>query len=305
MSVNSRQVKLSRSDPSAVYETLYDFMRRRKVMAIPFLEAQQVVVGSVQHVLVNSTTHLPEAILAVLSASPPASTANSGICAAELAGVIDNPAVTNHTDSFGNILNMISIRDASTHDELLTPDGREIFGLVQCANGVSDGAAVGASGSENTQISFVYISSASVVTLITAGWIDTTIEFQVNKLFMEIRVPTIYKDGSQFDPLIIEPPIMVPDCRKFVVTAPFASGETLTLSTGNGSGSGTSTPSGDTVTLDASAAVFNSNNNNRIRLNGVQLIRGVEVEWASTGSLKVNYIMDIGDVLEVEVPNLV
>lgn len=301
--INTRQIDVNRDDASANYGTLYEYLRRRKVMRMPFLEVQKVVVGSVQHVLIDSTTHLPGAVLAVMDATPPVCITNAGVVAAELVGVIGTAAVTNYKDSLGNILNLITIHDSATHDKLLTPDGRTIYGLVQCANGVVDGAAVGANGAENTQISFVYIAADETVTLITAGWIATTIEFQINKMYMELRVPSIYLEGGNQDPIVIEPPIMEPDCRKFVVTAAFASGEVLTLATGGGAASGTSDPTGDDVTLDSSEALFNNNNGNRIRLNGVQLIRDVEVEWVSTTTLKINYIMDVDDVLEVEVPN--
>jgi len=301
--INTRQVNVKRDDASSNYTTLYDYLKRKKVVRIPFLEAQKVTIGSVQHIII-STTHLSGMILAVLDADPPTSIANGGVCAAELVGAIDVAAVTHHKDNLGNILNLVTIRDATTHDELVTPDGRTIFALIQSTNGVADGSAVGAPASENTQLSFVYIADDSTVTLITAGWIATDVEFHTNKLYMELRIPLIYMEGGQLDPLVIEPAIMEPDVRKFVVTTAFADGEVITLSSGGGTGSGLSTPTGDTVVVDATAALFNANNLNRIRLNGVQLIRGVEVEWESTLTISINLIMDIGDVLEVEVPNL-
>ena len=267
---------------------------------MPWDEVQSVAVAGAQFVLVDSTTHLASDKLTVLDADPPVTAITDGaICAAEIVGAIGTAATTSHVDDLGNILNMVEIRDASTHNPIKTATDLTVFGLIQCANGTAEAADVGANASENTQISFVYVAADGTLTLET---ITDTIEFQVNKLYTEGHVPTIFLVGGSVDLAVVEPKVQEPLCRKLAVTAQFASGEVITLATGAGDGTGTSTATGDTVVLNASEALFNADNCCRIRLNGVQLTRDVEMEWESTTTLSVNIIMDIGDVLEIEVP---
>lgn len=298
--INSRHISALRHDTGGNYSTLMDYLQRRKVVRMPFLDVQAVAVSGAQYVKIDSTTHLPAGLITVMKADPPSTAVtNAGVCAAELAGAVGSAATTNHKDSLGNILNLVLIRDATTHEEIKTSDDRTVFGLVQCANSVAEGAAIGASGSENLQISFVYISADGTLTLAT---ITDTIEFQVNKLYMESHVPTIYLEGGNVDTVVVEPKVQEPLSRVLTVTGAFAANEVITIATGAGAATGTSTPTGDTVLLDSSEALFNANNNVRIRLNGVQLIRDVEAHWDSTTTMHILYAMDVGDVLEIEVP---
>lgn len=304
MSINARQVNVLRPNTAGTWTTLDQYMNRKRVLQIPWVEVQSVTLAGVQFKLVDSTTHLPAGKLAVLTASPPTTlTTNAGICASVLAGAIGTAATTNHTDNYGNILNMVLIRDASTHDEITVNVGgteRTVFGLVQCASGTTEGADVGANASENTQLSFVYIAADGVITL-TA--VTATIDFQVNKVYIESQQADVMLVGGRAEEIVTEPKAILPLVRKFVVTAAFASGEVMTLATGSGA-TGTSTPTGDTVVLDAAEVTFNANHLNRIRLNGVQLIRDVETEWESTTTISINFVMDVNDVLEVEVAAL-
>lgn len=300
MSINSRQVNVLRPDTGGNYTFLSDFMERRKILAMPFDEVQEIAVSAANFVKVDSTTHLAGDVLTVLDATPPVTAiTNGGICAAELVGAVGAGAITSHKDSLGNILNLVQIRDASTHEEIKTAADQTVFGLIQCALGVAEGAAVGAAASENTQISFVYIAADGTVTLTT---ITDTIEFQVNKLYMEAHIPSIYLEGGNVDYLVVEPKVQEPLSRVLTVTAAFAANEVITLATGAGAGTGTSTTSGDTVTLDSSEALFNANNSIRVRLNGVQLVRDAEAHWDSSTTIHITKAMDVGDVLEVEVP---
>lgn len=300
MSINSRQVDVLRPDTGGNYTTLKDFLERRKVLAMPFDEVQEVVVSAANFVKVDSTTHLAGDILAVLDATPPVNAiTNSGICAAELVGAVGTGAITSHKDSLGNILNLVRIRDASTHEEIKTSADLTVFGLIQCSLNTVEGANIGASGAENTQISFVFIAADGTVTLTV---ITDTIEFQVNKLYMEAHIPTIFLEGGNVDLLVVEPKVQEPLSRVLTVTTAFAANEVITLATGSGAGSGASTPTGDTVTLDSSESLFNANNLIRIRFNGVQLLRDVEVHWDSSTTMHITSVMDVGDVLEVEAP---
>ncbi len=300
MLINSRQINILRPDTGGNYTTLKDYLERRKILQMPFDEVQSVNVSSANFVLVDSTTHLAGDVLTVLDASPPVTAiTNGGICAAEIVGAVGTAAITSHSDSLGNILNLIRIRDESTHEEIKTSSDETVFGLIQCSNGVSEGANVGASAAENTQISFIYIASDGTLTL-TA--INDTIEFHVNKLYMEAHIPTIYLEGGNNDSNLVEPKVQEPLCGIFTVTTAFAANEVITLSTGGGAASGASTNSADTVLLDAGAALFNVNNLVRIRLNGAQQIRNTDAIWDSADSMHINLAMDIGDVFEIEVP---
>lgn len=298
--INARHVNVLRPDTGGNYTTLMDYLERRKVMRMPWDEVQEVAVAGANFVLVDSTTHLAGDTLAVLDATPPVTAlTDGGICAAELVGAVGTAAITSHSDSLANVLNLVMIRDASTHNEIKTSADLTVFGLIQCALNVAEGAGVGASAAENTQISFVYIAANGTLTLTT---ITDTIEFQVNKLYTEGHVPTIYLEGGNVDLMVIEPIVQEPLSRVLTVTAQFAANEVITLSTGAGAGTGTSTGSGDTVLLDSSEALFNADNCVRIRLNGVQLLRDVEAHWDSTTTMHITSIMDIGDVLEIEAP---
>lgn len=298
--INARHVNVLRPDTGGNYATLMDYLERRKIMRMPWDEVQEVEVSGADFVLVDSTTHLAGDTLTVLDADPPVTAVtDGGIAAAELVGAVGTAATTSHSDNLANVLNLVMIRDAATHNEIKTATDLTVFGLIQCANGVAEGANVGANAAENTQISFVYIAADGTLTLIT---ITDTIEFQVNKLYTEGHIPSIYLEGGNVDLMVIEPIVQEPLSRVLTVTAQFAANEVITLSTGGGDASGTSTGTGDTVLLNSSEALFNGDNCVRIRLNGVQLLRDVEAHWDSTTTMHITSIMDIGDVLEIEVP---
>jgi hypothetical protein len=308
MSINARQVNILRPNTSGTHTTLDQYLGRKRILPLPWNEVQVVSVSGVQFKVIDSTTHLPSGLLAVLKASPPTTlVTNAGICAAELVGAIGTAATTNYTDNHGNILNLVPIRNAASHDEITVDVSgtlRTVYALVQCANGVAEGAAIGASASENTQLSFVYVAANGTLTL-TA--VTASVEFCVNKVFIEAQQPDVLMQGQRSEEILVEPSAVTvsPICAKLVVTTAFANGEVLTIATGSGS-TGRSTftviPTGSTVTIGVDAAAFLAETQHRVRLNGVQLIRAVEVEWESATTLSVNQIMDIGDVLEIEIP---
>jgi len=307
--INARQVNILRANTAGVHATLDLFLARKRVLTMPWSEVQSIAVAAVQFKLIDSTTHLPAGKLAVLNASPPTTLAtNAGICAAPLVGAIGTAAITNHADSLGNILNLVPIRDAETHDEITVNVGgaeRTVFALVQCANAVAEGTDIGAAASENTQLSFVYIAADGTLTL-TA--ITATIEFVVNKVYIESQQPDVMMASGRAEEMVVESKAITPLVSQFVVTTAYASGEVIAIATGNGAGGGRATPaiipSGSTIALPAAAVAFNNNNLYRVRLNGMQLIRGTEVEWESASAFSVNSAMDVGDVFELEVPNL-
>ena len=307
MAISARQINILRPNTSGTWTTLDAYMARKQIIAMPWSETQVITVSGVQFKLVDSTTHLSAGLLAVLTASPPTTlTTNGAICAAELAGAVGTAATTNHTDNLGNILNLVPIRDASTHDEIVVTVSdieRTVYALIQCANSVAEGTAIGAAASENTQLSFVYVAANGALTLTE---VTGTIEFCVNKVYLESQKPDVMMLAGRHEELLVEPAALAPLMVKLVVTTAFTSGEVITIATGAGSGSGASTatfyPTGSTITLGAASTDFRDGNMYRVRLNGVQLTRGVEVEWESATTLSINYIMDVNDVIEIECP---
>jgi len=316
MPINARQVNILRPNTSGTWTTLDQYMNRKRVYSFPWAEVQSVTVAGVQFKRIDSTTHLPSGKLAVLKASPPTTlTTNGAVCAAELAGAIGNAATTSYSDSFGNILNLVALRDSTSHDEVtVNVAGVEytVFGLVQCANGTTEGANIGAAASENTQLSFVYIADDGTLTLTN---LTGTVDFCVNKVYIESQTPDVMMEQGSKDEVITEPKELTTLISEGAVTAAFASGEVITISTGAGAGTGTSTvgvvPTGSTVALPATEAGFTNSNLYQVWLNGVRLTKCAKgagtagcVEWESSTTFSINQIMDVGDVYAVEVPAL-
>ena len=290
MLVNERQVYLRKGGN---FTALVDYLDRRKVVGIPFNDTQELAVSSAQYALVDTTEISGTIALGTTTAE------NGGVVAAALAGAVGNAATTNITDSFGNILNLVNIRDASTNDPILDSNDRVVYGLLQAASTVTDGDAIGAASSENIQLSFVIVGADSALALTT---INDTIGFTVNKMYYERNVPTIYKEGGTLERDIVGASMIEPTVRKYVVTTAFAADEVITVSTGAGGVSGASTPSNDSITsLGADAATFNADNRTRVRLNGVQSTKGVEATWDSTTTFHFNTALDIGDRFEIEI----
>jgi len=290
--INERQIGLK---VGGNFTTLKDFMDRRIIKCLPYVDSQDIAAPSAQYSLIASS---------VLSGtiSVGTSTTNSGgYIAAELAGAVGSAATTTITDSHGNILNMVRIRNATTHDDVQVGVGdnaRTVYGLIQCSNGVSDGTSIGGGGSENLQISFVYYASDGTLTLTD---VSEDIEFQANKVYTQRNVPTIELEGGKEIPDILEQDIE-PTVRGFTVTTAFTANEVITLSTGAGAGSGASTTAGDSITLQDAEATFNNDNTTRIRLNGVQQQKGSgkDVVYDSSTTFHFTVALDVGDYFEVE-----
>jgi hypothetical protein len=289
--INERQIALRKGGN---FTNLDNFFDRRIVKSIPFVVTQEIAISTAQFGLIPST------ILTGTIAVGTSSVSNGSYIAAALSGAVGTAATTTISDSLGNILNMVSIRDTNG-DPLKEGAGvnaKTIYGLIQCSSGTADGASIGGVGSENLQISFVY-DNAGTLTLATA--LDQSIQFQANKLFTQRNVPVIEKESGSIVPDILGQ-VAVPVCRKFIVTTAFVANEVITLSTGAGASAGASTPSGDTVTLPASDAAMVADNTCRIRLNGVQQRKGSgnDFVWDSTTTGHFTSILDVGDYFEIE-----
>lgn len=292
--INERDVALRSSD--STFSTLKDFMDRRIVKRMPWVESQELSIVSAQHSLIDSS------VLSGTIAVGTSSTSSGSYIGAELVGATGTAGTTYISDDDGNILNLVQIRDAETHDELkegVGDDARSIYGLIQCSNGTADGATIGGLGSENLQISFVYYASDGTLTLATAFTND--IEFQANKLVTQRKVHAIEMENGRTKIDILDSNIE-PTKRGFTVTNGFDANEVITLSTGSGASAGTSTTSGDTLLLQESNALFNDDNTTRVKLNGVEQRKGSgnDFIWDSTDSGHFTFILDIGDYFTIE-----
>lgn len=289
--INERAIALRKG---GTFTNLDNFFDRRIVKSIPFVVTQEKAISTAQFGLVPST------ILAGTIAVGTSSVSSGSYMAAALAGAVGTAATTSISDSLGNILNMVSIRDTNG-DEIKEGTGvnaKTVYGLTQCSSGTADGANIGGGGSENLQISFVY-DNAGTLTLATA--LNQSIQFQANKLFTQRNVPTIEKESSSIVPDILQSS-MIPTTRKFIVTTAYVANEVITFSTGNGAASGRSTASGDTITLPASDNAMVADNTCRIYLNGVQQRKGSgnDFVWDSTTTGHFVSILDTGDYFEIE-----
>jgi hypothetical protein len=293
MSINERHVGLK---SGGNFSALKDYMDRRIVMRIPFVDSQDLSISAAQY------SKIPSTVLSGVIGKGTTSNTSGAYIAAALAGAVGTAATTTISDTFGNILNLINLRDATTHEELQEIDGtnqRTIYGLIQCSSTVTDGDAIGGVGSENLQVSFVYYASNGTLTLATAFTRD--IEFQANKLMIARNLPTIVMENGNLCPDIIERGV-VPVKRYFVVTAPYIANEVITLSTGGGATAGTSTTSGDSVTLHTSAALMYSDNTCRVEYGGVDQRKGtgLDVVWDSATTFHFTFPLDVADWFLVE-----
>ena len=285
--INKRQVGFGGN-----FTSLYDLAKKSWVKSLPFVVTQTLTLTADEFSLV-SATELPGNISLGIS-----STYSGGIVAAELVGAVGTAATTRFSDTLGNIANIVPIRDATTHDPIQYL-GFEVFGLIQAANGTSDGAAIGAAASENLQISFVYIAAGGTVTLAP---VTATIEFAVRVMLTEENLPTYEVATNVTIPDIVEPSGTTQKVAKYVVTTAFAANEVVTFTTGAGGVSGVSTPSGEYsgVVLGASANAFRDNNKIEILENGVEQVKSSDFIWDSNTTGHFIIALDVTDTFSVK-----
>ncbi len=290
MKINERGVALRSAATN--YDTLKDFMDRRRVIPLPFNETAKVVVSGATVVLINSTM-----TVATNLAIGSGTTVNAGLFATVLAGAVGTGGINSTSDSLGNILNMVAVRDATTHDAITTSGGREVFGLVQAVSTATDNDAIGASGSENTQLSFVYVAADGTLTLET---VTATVEFVQNNVYIERQTPTIMLQGGNPDADAIAVDALSVELGEYIVTTAFVANEVITLSSGAGASSGVTTFTGTDVELGASASAFNDNTLLQVLINGVRCDKGVDVIYDSTNTFHFILPLDIDDRFEVQ-----
>jgi len=296
--INERHVDTDRAGDSqggGNFATLMDFMNRRRVDMAPYSETD-ITVASAQYVLLDSSL-----VSGTIALGTGSQETNGGVVAAALTGSVGTAAITSINDTLGNVTNIVEVRQATSHDPILDGNGRRVYGLMQADSTATDGDTIGATGSENLQVSFIVIDANGILTL-TA--VNDTVEIAIPKLTAERHMPTYFKTGSVAEAHVIAPPTTPaePVVRKYVVTAAFAASEVITVSTGAGAATGAATPTGDTVaSIGATASDFNNDNRTRIRLNGYQATKSTEVVWDSSTTFHFAVALDVGDTFEVEV----
>jgi len=281
--INERQVALRAEDGRLT--TLKSFFDLRKIASMPFKETQVVSPSGTQFVLLNGTL-LPGKI-----AKGVATAAVDGeIIMGALPGAVGTAATVQIANSEGQPLNLVNLRDASTHDSITDALGRKVYGLLQCASTVTDLDNIGASGSENCQMSFVTISADGSLAL-TA--VSGTVEFQTNKVRSKRNELDMTFEGGPLEVDVISPG----ESRETIIsfTATVAADTTLDL-TQNGTGY---TKSGENPVLGATSDEFNKARHVRILLNGVEQDKGIDVIWVSNTTAQIKFICDAGDKIRV------
>lgn len=276
------------------YATLYDFLNGSEVMPLPFSEVD-LTASSAQYVLIDDSVNAGNLAIGLGTAE-----LDGGIMAVALAGGVGTASTANVTDDNGHVLNLVQLRDAGTNDPIIEATGHVVYGLMQCPSTATDGDAIGASGSENCQVSFIYIADDGTITLVA---LDQAVEVALNVVYSQRFLPTIRKAGAVPAREVIAASAVPsePKCRKFNVTSAFAAAEVITVATGAGALSGAATPSGDTITsIGATSSVFEDDNRIRARVNGAQCTKAVEAIWDSATTFHFSVALDPGDSFEVE-----
>jgi hypothetical protein len=286
--INERGIALRKGGN---YTNLDDYFDRRRVVPLPFNETASVVVAGANVILINSTMTVATKLAIGLG-----TTENAGLFAALLAGAVGTGSINTTSDTLGNVLNMVRIRDATTHDAIKEASGREVYALIQAVSTANDGDAIGAGGSENVQLSFVYVASNGTLTLTS---VTATVEFVQNNVYVERNTPTIMMQGGNPDADALDAPPVTATQGEYVVTTAFTAGEVITLATGAGAGSGVTTKTGDTLTLGASAAEFFNDHLLQVMLNGVEQRKAVDIIWDSNTTFHFALALDVDDYFEV------
>lgn len=213
-------------------------------------------------------------------------------------------------DPNGAILNSVDIIDAATNAAPKTVNDEVIFGLLQVVTGTADGAAIGGAGSENVQISFVYIDKATdaiTATTLPAGTYH----------YAPARLHTFY---SLARGVMLTPGGAVADAGATVPKLPFVEIEitgtkpnaddpfTITTGTFVTAGAQTVVSSDGTVALPASGAAFRDDSRVEIYRNGVLQSKGAnaaanrDIYWVSSTQLAFETKLKTGDVIYIRTP---
>ncbi len=293
--MHSKQIKVDYGTSPSNYSTLQEMLSRKVVDRLPFNATQAVTFAGTAVMALDDSM-----ISGDLAVGTSSTTVNGGILVALGTGNKTTAEVTAITSPQGIFVNKVDVRDSVTNDPIVDTDGRRVFGLLQAVTGTADGAAIGASGSENLKLTLVKLDSTD--TIVTVSYTGE-VEFQVNKLYSELTLPNFRMNGGLIDMDVVQTPAQV--LRTLVVTGSFAANEVITISTGAGSVSGTASSTGATITLPSSSSSFNALGNVRVYRNGSLQHKGSgnDIVWVSTTTFQFTESLDVGEVIIIEAPN--
>lgn len=316
---NSRQVKVNRADASSSYVTLFDKLRSGQVYNVQKVAANTVAPSGVNHMTLTST-QLPAGIIGIFGGTAATLPTNNSIIMANLTGAVGTGAVTTVADGFGNAINMVKLTDPATNEPISTPSNyatasladRQVFGLLQAANGVTDGTAVGAVA--NCQISFIVFDGSNTMQLVN---LSQTVEFDTTVFRDELHTPLIIRHGAnQIDDAQVGGKIDYIE-RRFEVTTAITVGSTINVNTGVVTGTGATTVTTvvdggvpvTNVNIQTSGASFVGSPSLEIWDNGVPMRKGTtplaapnEIIWESATTISCYRTLDIGDEIIIKLP---
>lgn len=214
------------------------------------------------------------------------------------------------TDPNGAVLNSVDIIDAATNAPPKTNDDEVIFGLLQVVTGSADGATIGGAGSENLQISFVYIDKATdtlTATTLPAGTYHYA-PARLNTFYSLARGALLTPGGSVADAGATVPKLPFIEIE-ITGTKPNADDPfTITTGTFTTAGAQTVVSSDQTVALPASGADFRDDSRVEVYRNGVLQSKGQnaaanrDVYWVSATQLAFETKLKTGDVIYIRTP---
>jgi|DewCreStandDraft_4_1066084.scaffolds.fasta_scaffold77086_3 hypothetical protein len=288
--LSEEQIRLYNSS-GTVY--LNDYLDKAQVYNSTFSETRVVSCSNENYKLLPNTIVSGNIALGTTTTQR-----NGGIFATALSGSVGTASTSNTTNSIGDILNLVELRDATTHDPILD-SGRVVYGLIQVSNTVIDGDSITGVGSENTQISFVVNDGTGTLTLVS---LTSSVEFTLPLVYSSRNVPDLKRAGANIDKDVISVSIPTITNTYYTVTSQFAVNEIIDLTTGNGSGSGVSTKDGVTPLLPSTATLFKSNGNVVVLRNGLESIKGTggDFEWVSSSSIRTNRKLKAGEILQIK-----
>lgn len=278
----------------AIYETLQAYLDKKTVKTSPMIASRVITFAGASFVKIPSTVVAGD--LAVGSSS---TKVTGGVVVASVAGSFATGSLEIITNSDGEIMNMVAVRNADTNEPIFDGTSQDqVFGLLQSSSGTADGTAIGGIGVENMRLQLAKYDNTDTLTAVSY---TGDVEFEVNKLYSELTMPSYVKEGRSVSPDIVATTIKKQ--RKFIVTNPFVANEVITISTGAGATAGACTVTGDTILLPSSAGAFNINGDIAIFISQGYQSKGStaqdDVTWVSTNSFSVNRALDIDEVINI------
>lgn len=212
------------------------------------------------------------------------------------------------TDDYGNVLNEVEIRDASTHDSVVDSDGRKVSGLLVRVNGVADDTTIAANPNENLELCFIVNDGAGNLVAPNGG-VTGSIEFNISRSIARRYLAKIALEGANSVDVDVIADMKTLQRAFYTVTDGCTDpSQELALGTGVLTGSvadtGTSTPAEDYVLIDTwltSSAKFLENETVFGRNDWGNLTKGIgqDVEYVSAGIIKLNFPVDVADKIMV------